>query len=110
MWRILHRLDLGRLPTSQRPEHQVQIDVEFVEPLPVAGKHGIKPELKPIGRRGKFYQFTAIDDCTRLRIIKIYPPLNQKTTIQFLDYLLSQLPFAVEKIQTEGLPRVWLTP
>nr|WP_027927470.1 IS481 family transposase [Amycolatopsis benzoatilytica] len=115
VWRILCRLDLGRLPASQRyrrhdrrwkryekqrPGHQVQIDVKFVEPLPPAGKAGVT--LKPVGRRGKFYQFTAIDDCTRLRILKIYSTLNQKTAIQFLDYVLSQLPFAVEKIQTDN--------
>jgi transposase len=121
VWRILHRLDMGRLPASaryqrhdrrwkryekQRPGHQVQIDVKFVEPLPPNTKHGVKPgmkpEVRPVGRRGKFYQFTAIDDCTRLRIMKIYPRLNQKTAIQFLDYVLSQLPFAVEKIQTDN--------
>ncbi|MFR9774316.1 helix-turn-helix domain-containing protein, partial [Nocardia sp. SC052] len=107
VWRILKRLDMGRLPASQRyrhdrrwkryekqrPGHHVQIDVKFVEPLPA--KPGT-PTVKPVGRRGKFYQFTAIDDCTRLRILKIYPRNNQKTAIQFLDYVLSQLPFAVE--------------
>lgn len=69
VWRILHRLDMGRLPASQRfqrhdrrwkryekqrPGRQVQIDVKFVEPLPASGKHGIKhgrqPGLTPIGR------------------------------------------------------------
>ncbi|MBO0879866.1 MAG: IS481 family transposase [Mycobacterium sp.] len=117
VWRILHRLDLGRLPASQRyqrhdrrwkryekqrPGHQVQIDVKFVEPLPNVGAKGVKPEIKPVGRRGKFYQFTAIDDCTRLRVLKIYPKNNQKTAIQFLDYMLSQLPFQVEAIQTDN--------
>ncbi|MEV6258871.1 DDE-type integrase/transposase/recombinase [Nocardia sp. NPDC051911] len=58
--------------------------------------------MKPVGRRGKFYQFTAIDDCMRLRILKIYPRNNQKTAIQFLDYVLPQLPFAVETIQTDN--------
>ncbi|WP_216216843.1 IS481 family transposase [Amycolatopsis aidingensis] len=115
VWRILHRLDMGRLPASQRykrrdlrwkryekqrPGHQVQVDVKFVEPLPKAGKTGVS--LKPVGRRGKFYQFTAIDDCTRLRVLTIYPRNNQKTAIQFLDYVLSQLPFAVETIQTDN--------
>ena len=52
VWRILHRLDMGRLPASQRykrhdrrwpryekqrPGHHVQIDVKFVEPLPGRG-------------------------------------------------------------------------
>jgi hypothetical protein len=29
--------------------------------------------------RRKYYQFTAIDDCTRLRVLRIYPACNQKT-------------------------------
>jgi transposase len=75
VWRILKRLDLNRLPASQRykrldkrwqryekqlPGHQVQIDVKFVEPLKTAAPPAV-------GRRNKYYQFTAIDDCTRTR-------------------------------------------
>jgi transposase len=67
VWRILKRLDLNRLPASQRykrhdrkwkryekpmPGHAVQVDVKFIAPLPSPG-------------RKKYYQFTAIDDCTR---------------------------------------------
>ncbi|MFE3412003.1 DDE-type integrase/transposase/recombinase [Streptomyces mirabilis] len=59
----------------------------------------------PQGRRGgrnKYYQFTAIDDCTRLRVLRIYPTLNQATAIQFLDYVIQRLPFQVEVIQTDN--------
>ena len=52
--------------------------------------------------RRRYYQHTAIDDCTRLRVLKIYPANNQKTAIQFLDYVLSRLPFGVEVIQTDN--------
>jgi hypothetical protein len=52
-------------------------------------------------RPEKFYQFTAIDDCTRLRVLKAYSRCNQKTAIQFHDYLLARLPFRVEVIQTD---------
>jgi hypothetical protein len=72
------------------PGHRVQIDVKFIGPLAGAPK----PR--------KYYQFTAIDDCTRLRVLRIYPQLNQKTAIQFLDYLLERLPFRVEVIQTDN--------
>ena len=58
------------------PGHQVQLDMKFIEPLP--------------GSRRKHYQFTAIDDCTRLRVLRSYPQLNQKTAIQFLDYVLER--------------------
>jgi hypothetical protein len=40
--------------------------------------------------RKKYYQFTAIDDCTRLRVLRIYNRLNQKTAIQFADFLLEK--------------------
>jgi len=45
----------------------VQIDVKFVAPLK--------------GSRKKHYQFTAIDDCTRVRVLRIYDRLNQTTAI-----------------------------
>jgi transposase InsO family protein len=104
VWRILKRLDMNRLPSSQRykshdrrwkryekplPGHQVQIDVKFVAPLKGA-------------RKRRFYQFTAIDDCTRIRVLRIYDRLNQKTAIQFVDYVLEKLPFVVEQIQTDN--------
>ena len=108
VWRILKRLDMNRLPASQKhkahdkrwkryekqlPGHRVQIDVKFIEPLGTA-KRG--------KRRRKFYQFTAIDDCTRLRILRVYPALNQETAIQFVDYVMQRLPFQVEVIQTDN--------
>ena len=97
IWRIAKKLDMNRLPSSQRykrldkrwqryeiqqPGHRVQIDVKFVAPLK--------------GARKKYYQFTAIDDCTRLMVLRIYDRLNQKTAIQFVDYVLERLPFLVQ--------------
>ena len=107
VWRILKRLELNRLPASQRhqrherrwkryekplPGHRVQLDVKFIQPLPTL----------QAGSRRKHYQFTAIDDCTRLRVLRIYPRLNQQTAIQFADYVLERLPFRVEVIQTDN--------
>ena len=36
------------------------------------------------GSRKKYYQFTAIDDCTRIRVLRIYDRLNQQTAIRFV--------------------------
>jgi transposase InsO family protein len=74
------------------PGHRVQLDVKFIQPLPGA------PKAK------KYYQFTAIDDCTWLRVLRIYPKLNQQTAIQLLDYVLARLPFRVDVIQTDNGP------
>jgi transposase InsO family protein len=102
VWRILKRLEMSRLPSSQRyrrhvdrwkryerplPGHRVQIDVKFIAPLR--------------GSRNKHYQFTAIDDCTRIRVLRIYDRLNQTSAIRFVDYVLEKLPFQVEVIQTD---------
>jgi transposase InsO family protein len=105
VWRILKKVGLNRLPASQRykrrsirwkryekqrPGHQLQVDVKFIEPLGQSG------------RKKRFYQYTAIDDCTRLRVLRAYPRNDQKTAIQFIDYVLSKLPFAVDQVQTDN--------
>lgn len=102
IWRFLRRAGMNRLPTSMRyrrrderfrryekplPGHQLQIDVKFLAPLP--------------GRR-RYYQYTAIDDCTRIRVLRIYERNTQQTAITFLDYVLSKLPFAVACIQADN--------
>jgi hypothetical protein len=86
--RILKRLDLSRIPASQRyqrhdrkwkryekpmPGHAVQVDVKFMAPLASSS-------------RKKYYQYTAIDDCTRVGVLRIYDRLSHKTAIQFADY------------------------
>ncbi|WP_224278212.1 IS481 family transposase [Nocardioides lacusdianchii] len=105
VWRILHKAGVGRLPASQRykrretrwkryekqrPGHQLQVDVKFIEPL------GQK------GRKKRYYQYTAIDDCTRLRVLRAYPRNDQQTAIAFIDHVLSKLPFAVDQVQTDN--------
>ena len=101
--RILQRHNLNRLPNNRRkyerqktkwkryekqqPGHRVQIDVKFLERIPGTSK--------------RFYQFTAIDDCTRIRILKIYDKCNQMTAINFIDEILKRLPFRVQVIQTD---------
>jgi len=103
VWRILKRLNMNRLPYNQRykshetrwrryekpePGHRIQVDVKFLERIP--------------DTRKRYYQFTAIDDCTRFRVLRIYEENDQKTAIQFIDYVLSRLPFRTEVIQTDN--------
>jgi len=103
IWRVLRRHNLSRLPQSQRykphkerwklyekprPGQCLQVDVKFISPI--------------AGHRKRLYQYTAIDDCTRLRVLRIYERLNQKTAIQFIDLVLDRLPFKVETVQTDN--------
>lgn len=47
------------------------------------------------------YQYTAIDDCTRYQIAKLYPRRTAANTLDFLDYVLEELPFPVQRVQTD---------
>ncbi len=47
------------------------------------------------------FQFTAIDDCTRLRVLKIYDSCTQATAIRFVNDVVRRLPFRVHVIQTD---------
>jgi transposase InsO family protein len=101
--RILTRHGLRRLPANQKhrphamrwqryekpqPGHRLQLDVKFLERIP--------------GTRRRLYQFTAIDDCTRIRVLKIYDACNQRTAILFIDEVLRRLPFRVHVVQTDN--------
>jgi hypothetical protein len=43
--------------------------------------------------RRRLYQFTAIDDCTRIRVLKVYDACNQRS---------GRLPFRVQVVQTDN--------
>jgi hypothetical protein len=101
--RILGKHGLNRLPANQKhrahatrwkryekpqPGHRLQLDVKFLERIP--------------GTRTRLYQFTAIDDCTRIRVLKVYDACNQRTAIQFLNDVRRRLPFRIRVIQTDN--------
>lgn len=94
---------MNRLPANQKhrphgqrwrryekaqPGHRLQLDVKFLERIP--------------GTRRRLYQFTAIDDCTRIRVLKVYDACNQDTAISFIDEVFRRLPFRVQVVQTDN--------
>jgi transposase InsO family protein len=102
VYRTLRRQGLSRLPkktgrravhthryAKQVPGHHVQVDVKFLT-------------LKdPAGKLVKRFQYTAIDDATRIRALKIYQRHNQTNAMSFLDYVLEKFPFRVQTIRTD---------
>ncbi len=101
--RILGKHGMSRLPGNQKhrphqerwrryekpqPGHRLQMDVKFLERIP--------------GTRKRLYQFTAIDDCTRIRVLKVYDACNQRTAIRFIDEVLQRLPFRIHVVQTDN--------
>ena len=63
------------------PGDRVQLDTKKLEP-------------------GK-YQYTAVDDCTRYRVLGIYDRRCGANTLLFLDKVIEEMPFPIQRIQTD---------
>ena len=47
------------------------------------------------------YQYTAIDDCTRYKVLRLYSRRTASNTLDFLDAVMEEMPFAFQRIQTD---------
>lgn len=74
-------------------------------PLPVPGR-SVQLDVKFVPRVGRarqrFYQFTAIDEATRFRVLRVYDHNNTKTAMELLPEVREHLPFAIQRIQTDN--------
>ena len=103
-YNVLVRNKLNRLPDNipkrsrskfkryekRVPGHHVQIDVKFLK---------FKNADEKVIKR---FQYTAIDDCTRVRALKIYNKHNQQSSIDFLNYVVDKFPFRIKMIRTDN--------
>lgn len=100
---VLKRHGMNRLPRNakkrtvqtqryekQVPGHHIQVDVKF-----------LKFE-RPDGQKVKRFQYTAIDDATRVRVLKIYPKHTQENAIHFIDHVISRFPFRIHTVRTDN--------
>jgi transposase InsO family protein len=102
VYRTLKRNGVGPLPrhvgrraihtrryAKRVPGHQIQVDVKFLN---------LRTEDD---RKIRRYQFTAIDDATRVRALKIYQKHNQKSAIDFIDYVVEKFHFRIHTVRTD---------
>jgi len=50
----------------------------------------------------KRYQYTAIDDATRIRALKVYKKHNQDNAIDFVNYVINKFPCRIKMIRTDN--------
>lgn len=55
-----------------------------------------------VGRRVKRFQYTAIDDCTRIRALKVYSAHTQASSTGFLNHVIETFPFRIKMIRTDN--------
>jgi transposase InsO family protein len=100
---VLLRHGLNRLPRNakkravqthryekQIPGHHIQVDVKFL--------NFQKPNEKKVRR----FQYTAIDDATRIRAIKVYSKHTQQNAIDFMDFVIKKFPFRIHTVRTDN--------
>jgi transposase InsO family protein len=83
-----------RYPEILVPGEKVQIDVKEVPYNCLRGK--ILREEKHL------YQWTAIDECTRMRFIYGFEEHTPENTVKFLAMVIKAFPFKIQTIQTDN--------
>ena len=53
-------------------------------------------------RKIRRFQYTAIDDATRIRVLKVYARHNQNTAIEFVNHVVNQMPFRIKMIRIDN--------
>jgi transposase InsO family protein len=73
------------------PGQRVQVDVMYM------------PKMRLKGRPEPYqeYQYTAIDDCTRLRFVKTYEDLCPANSVDFARRMIGFFPFSIQEVQTD---------
>lgn len=99
--RAIKRLKLEETPEKRKgykpkpyqraeyPGQKVQIDVKFVPAYCVANGQ-------------KYYQYTAVDECTRLCFREMYDEHSTYSSLDFLKKLIEKFPFPIREVQTDN--------
>lgn len=83
-----------RYPEILNPGEKVQVDVKEVPYNCLRGE--------AIRNNRRYYQWTAIDECTRLRFIYAFEEHTPENSVRFLSMLLKEFPFKIKTIQTDN--------
>jgi len=83
-----------RYPELLEPGEKVQIDVKEVPYNCLRGRI--------LRKEGHLYQWTAIDECTRMRFIYGFEEHTPENSVKFLAMLIKVFPFKIKTIQTDN--------
>lgn len=92
--RRLPRWHNRRYPELLVPGEKVQIDVKEVPYCCLRGKM--------VRNNKHLYQWTAIDECTRLRFVYGFEEHTPENSVKFLRMLVQAFPFKIQTIQTDN--------
>ena len=98
IYRTLKRNDLILKPKNRKRKYKrvyikdpgldVQIDTKHLDTLP--------------GKPHRYYQYTATDSATRLRVLRIYDVKANHNSVRFLKEVIKSFPFRVAAVRTDN--------
>jgi len=100
--KTIHRVfrDLGMPVLTKTPRRRPKQLKLFEKEAP---GDSIQVDVKVIKvKREKVFQYTALDDCTRLRVLRLYRRQHQSSSLHFLEEIRRTLPFPIKKLQCDN--------
>lgn len=107
LYRVMQRIGIYNKAPSKKKEYEpkpyeqmkypgerVQVDVKYVP-----GK-SLTKEVKELD--GRYYQYTAIDEYTRKRVLWASKEQSTSASAEFVEILMKKFPFKIECIQTDN--------
>lgn len=96
---INHRISAKRSKAAKYPKHRFPRDIVIKYPgklIQIDTKH------LTIYRGRKFYQFTAIDVLTKIRVLWVTTHISSAAAERFLKLCIKEFPFKIENVQTDN--------
>ena len=91
--KVLVRQGLGELPARlKRRKHPIRYN------RPIPGDR-VQMDVCKIGPG--MYHYAAIDDCSRYKVLGLYPRRTAVNTIHFLERVVEEMPFPIQRLQTD---------
>lgn len=93
IWKVLGRHSVAPLRRHRSPAEPVR----YSKAVP-----GERVQMDTCKIAPRIIQYTAIDDCTRFRVLGIYSRLTARNSVHFLEErMIDEFPFPIQRIQTD---------
>lgn len=88
-------LKRNQVPSLIRPRRKTHFN-RYERPVP-----GDRVQMDTMKLKAGLYQYTAVDDCPRFLVAGVYPRRTASNTLLFLEKVMEEMPFPVQRIQTD---------
>jgi len=85
----------AQVPPSKRPPRGKHTK-RYSRPVP-----GDRVQMDTCKIANGIYQYTAVDDCTRCRVLRIYKRRTAGNTLDFIDAVIEEIGFPIQRFQTD---------